>query len=113
MPTFYNGDPVMVDHTPGSAVAAGDVVIVDRSPRIAHSPIAANALGAVACHGGVYRNTADGAIANGRKVFWDNSAKKITLTATGNLVIGVSVSAAAADGDEIKFFHNPDGNAAA
>jgi predicted RecA/RadA family phage recombinase len=113
MPNLYAGNPIMVDHTPGTAVAAGAVVVVDRSPRIAHRDIAANTLGALAAKDGIYNFVADGAIANGRKVFWNAAASKVTLTATGNLVIGIAVTASGADGDTIYVLHEPDGNVAA
>lgn len=113
MAQLKNGDPVMVDHTPASAVAAGDVVVIDRSPMIAHRDIPANTLGAVAVHSGVYSELADGAIAAGRKVFWNNSTKRVTLTATGNLVLGIATTTTTGAGQTINFFHQPDGNAAA
>jgi predicted RecA/RadA family phage recombinase len=45
---FLHGDPLMIDHTPSSAVSAGDVVIVAGKACIAHTDIPADTLGAVA-----------------------------------------------------------------
>lgn len=36
---------------------------------------------------------ATGAITQGAKVYWDGAAKNVTTTATGNVLIGVAVSA--------------------
>ena len=33
--TFKHGDPLFVDYTPGSAVDAGDVVVIDSVPHVA------------------------------------------------------------------------------
>jgi len=41
---------------------------------------------------------ATGAITQGAKVYWDNTAKNVTTTASGNTLIGVAI-AAAASGD--------------
>ena len=106
---FVKGDPVMLDYTPGSAVDAGDVVVVGDLPLIAHQDIAANALGALAAGGGVYKVTADAAIAAGKKVWWNNTAKKVTETSAGNEEFGYLSpdSSAAADGDVVRVLHKP------
>lgn len=95
--TFVHGSPLMVDHTPSAAVAAGDVVVTGDVVRIAHSPIAANDLGALAAGGGVYRVPKDDstAISDGRKVYWDASNKEATETAIGNKPLGFVVGDAA------------------
>ena len=74
---------------------------------IAHSDIAASALGAVAAGGGVYSFTADAAIAAGKTVYWDAGASKVTETTTGNKRVGIVPpgSSAAADGDAILVYH--------
>lgn len=105
---LYHGDNViMADYTPGSAVTAGDVVVQSDIPTIAHLSIAASALGAMALAGGVYSVTADGAIAAGKLIYWDDTANKVTLTATGNKQFGYAATAAAADGDTIRALHHP------
>lgn len=111
---FRHGSPVMVDYTPsGSAVNAGDVVVVGNTPMIAHRDIADGVLGAMAAGGGVYRTTADGAIGQGVIVYWDDSEDKVSTTASSNTVFGITVSSAAADDDPIDVLHQPDGKAAA
>ena len=107
---LFHGSPTMVDHTPTSAVAAGDVVTVGDEIRIAHRDIAANELGALALgHGnGVYRvpkaTGASSAIAAGKKVYWDATNEVVT-TADGsgaNKVFGRTVGASV-DGDAFCF----------
>ena len=108
--TFYHGNPVYVDHTPTSAVAAGEVIVIGDQPFVAHVDIAADRKGALGSTDGVYILTADGAIGKGVKVYWDNAAKKATLTAAGNKQFGfvTADSSAAGDGDVIKVRHQPD-----
>lgn len=107
MAEFFHGSPTMVDHTPGSAVSAGDVVVTNDTPRVAHVDIAASTLGDLATGGGVYKMTADGAIGADKKVYWNAVASKVTLTAGSNKIFGVTTTAAAADGDPIYVRHDP------
>lgn len=96
---FLHGYPLMVDHTPGSAVAAGQVVVVSNTPYVAHLDIAANKLGALAARGGVYKGAAAAAVATkGIKIYWDDTANEFTATATGNKHFGFSAGASY-DGD--------------
>lgn len=105
--TFFHGEPLMIDYTPGSAVSAGDVVVQGDAPMIAHVDIAANRKGALALGGGVYKVAADGAIGILKRVFWDDSANKVTLTASGNKPFGWTITAASTDGDLIYVAHDP------
>lgn len=108
---FRHGDPLMVDYTPTAAdVAAGDVVVIGDLACIAHQKITKNTLGAVAAGGGVYRVTADGALSAGVKVYWDDTANKVTATSTNNKVFGYVApnNAASADGDQIDVIHAPE-----
>lgn len=104
---FRHGNPLMVDHTPGSAVTAGDVIVTADTPRIAHLDIAANALGALAACGGVYQCTGDAAIAADKKVYWDDTNNKVTETSTSNKAFGYTVTACSADGSTCDVIHNP------
>lgn len=111
---FLHGDPLMVDHTPSGAVAAGEVVVVGNTPRVAHLDIAANTLGALAAGGGVYQMLcASGAnVAAGKLVYWDNAANAFTETASGNLHFGFTVAAVTkATYGPVK--HDPNGEPAA
>jgi predicted RecA/RadA family phage recombinase len=104
---FLHGDPVMVDHTPGSAVAAGEVVVVGNTPLIAHAAIPAGTLGALATHGGVYQGLSGGAIGTNVLVYWDNSANRVTVTASGNLILGWSLNATAGAAEAVRVVHMP------
>jgi predicted RecA/RadA family phage recombinase len=105
--TLLHGDCVlMVDHTPGSAVSAGDVIVTNDSVRIAHSDIAANALGALAAGGGVYTVAGDAAIAADKVVRWDDTNNKVSETAVGT-VVGRTVTACAEDAALCAVIHDP------
>ena len=112
--TFVHGNPVMVDHTPSSAIAAGDTVLVGDEPRVAHNAIAANALGTLAAGGGVYdvdKETTN-PIADGVVLYFDNSAKKVTPDGPGSHKIwGRSVKAALAADTKVRALHDPSANA--
>lgn len=105
---FCRGNPTAsVPYTPNADIAAGKVVLQNDLVGISHLPIAADVQGSLRLGGGTYTVTADGAIGAGKKVYWDNTAKKITLTSSGNKVFGFSVTAAAADGDAVEALHWP------
>lgn len=106
---FRHGTPIMSDYTPGSAISAGDVVVVDDVPCIAHSDLVSGRLEAVAMRGGAYECAADAAIVAGSKVYWDDTNNKVTETATGNKGFGYieAGSSAAADGDKVNVIHAP------
>jgi predicted RecA/RadA family phage recombinase len=112
--TFRHGKPLMVDYTPGSDVSAGDIVLVGVIPFVAHSDINANVLGAVAARHGVYRLTAEGNLSPATKVYWDHTAKKITVTTNSgaNKHFGFILPSSdpAADGDPVDVVHDPDGS---
>jgi len=100
--TFVH-DGCAIDYTPGTAVAAGDVVVQGELIGIAKTPIAANALGALAVDGVFDLPKATGvstAIAAGVLVYWDVADGEATTDAdTGtNKLLGKTV-AAAADAD--------------
>lgn len=89
----------MIDYTPGSAVAAGQVVVQGHLVGIATRPIAAGALGALAVTG-VF-DVAKGAgtiFAAGARVFWDDTANLAVATsgAGANEYLGMAVAAAGA-----------------
>jgi len=106
--TFCRGDNLqMFDYTPGSAVTAGDVVLVGQIVGIAHLDIAANKLGALSAYGGSYICTGDAAIAAGINVYWDNTNDKVTATATGNKFFGVTVTACSGNNATCEVLHLP------
>jgi len=87
-----------VDYTPGSAVAAGDVVVQGELVGVARTPIAASALGSLAVAGVFDFTKATGggtAITAGANCYWDATNQRATTTSSGNKVIGKCVRAAA------------------
>jgi len=88
-----------IDYTPGAAVAAGDVVVLEDLIGVAKQPIAASALGALAV-AGVFdfpKATGGGSgIAAGATVYWDEGDQQAkTDSETGaNKLIGKTVAAA-------------------
>lgn len=89
-----------VDYTPGSTVAAGDVVVQGDLVGIAKGDIAAHQLGALAVEGVFDFTKATGvgtAIGVGTLVYWNDTTHQATTTATGNKLIGKCVRAAGDD----------------
>lgn len=91
-----------IDHTPGSDVTAGDVVVQGDLVGIAKLDIAAGTLGALAVTGvfDVPKATGTGeAIAAGVKVYWDatNSVATTDENAGVNTYLGKTVAAAGDD----------------
>lgn len=90
---FKHGNYRTVDHTPGSAVAAGAVVVIEDKSYICHRAIAADELGALAAHGGVYSVKATGGsggdvIAKGEKVYWNDGDNVAEEDSSGNVPLG-------------------------
>lgn len=104
---FIEGSVEMMDHTPGSAVTAGDVVAYGNGVAIAHTDIEASRLGALAIDGGQYDFTKDGTsgpvFAVGDGVFWDDTANE-AVTA-GALYIGKCTKAAGASDATVRVHH--------
>jgi len=97
MATFVH-DGSIIDHTPGSDVAAGAVVVQGELIGVAKVPIPANKLGALAVVGVFDFPKATGggtAITAGANCYWNAGAQQATTTATGNKLIGKCVRAAA------------------
>lgn len=81
----------MIDYTPGSAVSAGDVVVLGDHIGVALNDIAAGVKGALAVRGVFeFPKTAGGstAIAVGKTVYWDASGQVMTETSTSNTLAG-------------------------
>jgi predicted RecA/RadA family phage recombinase len=103
MATQYVQDGEFIDHTPGSAVAAGQVVIATDRVFVAPRPIAANTLGVLQTRG-VWRLPATAAETwtFGQKLYWDGGTGKLTNVAGALKVIGYANAAKAttvAEGD--------------
>ncbi len=90
----------VIPHTPSSAVAAGDVVVVGDVVAVATRPIAANELGALAVEGifefPKFTNSGDDEMTPGTKVYWDSNDEVITTTA-GSFKVAGYVTETAAD----------------
>ncbi len=98
----YVQDGDLIDYTPGSAVAAGDVVQVGKLVTVAPRPIAANALGAVAVEGVFFlpKPTGSGTdYAQGSKVYWYNSQ---AVTGVTGVQAGYVVAAPATTDTSVK-----------
>lgn len=88
-----------IDYTPGSAVAAGAVVVMGTvGIGVVQTALAANQLGALIVDGVVELPKASGAISAFAKVYWDATNSVATTTSSGNTLAGYAV-AAAASGD--------------
>ena len=118
--TFRHGAPIMIDYTPSAGdVSAGDVVIVGTVGSntggtgalacVAHVPIANNALGALACGGGVYDIICLQNSVIGTKVWWDDSTPtKVTTTSTNNAMFGIVVDNAGGGANSVcRVLHQP------
>jgi predicted RecA/RadA family phage recombinase len=91
----YYQDGDLINYTPGSAVAAGAVVVLADLITVAPRPIAANALGAVAVEGVFKLPKASGAISQGAIVYWNSTDGNVTTTSSGNKRAGKAAEAAA------------------
>ena len=97
----------MMDYTPGSNVAAGDVVVVGSIVGVSTRAITANILGALSIYGifNFAKSAGSGtAIAAGTKVYWDASNEVVTTTAGSNKCIGYTVEACTDDDTDVDVF---------
>lgn len=95
-----------LDYTPSSAVAAGDVVVLNDLVTVAPVAIPANKLGAVAVEGVWTLPKASGAIGQGAIVYWDATAGNITTTASTNKRAGKAAYAAASADTTVRVLIN-------
>lgn len=85
-----------IDYTPGTAVAAGDVVVVTDRVFVAPLAIAANNVGSLqTC--GVWKlaKKSGEAFTQGQKIYWDDTNDELTSTASTHKVAGYAAKAAA------------------
>lgn len=107
--SFKEGD--ILDHTPVSAIAQGDVVILGNGlVGIAVKDIAANTTGSIAIRGGFWCPKVTGQIAAFAQVYWDADADPlggtagsgaVTTTAAGNTALGHALLLAADTSQEV------------
>ncbi len=105
---LHSGTQHKVDHTPGSALTAGDVVEMGDFAFIVSVDIAASELGSVAAPSGTATyvapkaTTGGSALAVGTKVYWDGT--KVGTT-NSDPVMGIVVEAAADADATVKVLH--------
>lgn len=87
----------VMDHTAGSNISSGDLVVVGVRVGIAVADIASGAVGALEMEG-VFEmpKLASDNIAQGALVYWDATPGEITTTASGNTLVGYAFEAAGA-----------------
>lgn len=85
----------VIDYTAGSAIVAGQVLLVGARVGVALNPIANGAVGPVRMRGvfTVAKLSTDN-MAQGALVYWDNSNSRLTTTASGNTLAGYAAKAA-------------------
>lgn len=89
-------DGELLDYTPSSAVAAGDVVLLTDRVFVAPRAIPANTLGSVAtCGVFQIQKTTGEAWTMGQKLYWNAGTSKATTTSSTHKVIGYAAAAAA------------------
>lgn len=92
----FNSEGHHVDHTPTAAVTSGQVVLIGTRIGVAMADIAANATGALRVTGCFdLPKKAGDAPSQGAALYWDNTNKYFTTTASGNTYGGWAVKPAA------------------
>jgi hypothetical protein len=92
--TFRHGDPDTIPYTPGDGdKSPGQVILLGNTTGLTCGIVPANGilntkLGALDAGGGVYECINLNNAANYVKVYWDNSAKKVTTVTTNNALFG-------------------------
>ena len=85
----------VLDHTPGSAVANGRMVVIGARVGIALTAIAANTTGPLAVEGVfTYAKLSTDVMAQGALVYYDAANDRLTTTASGNTLAGFAATAA-------------------
>jgi predicted RecA/RadA family phage recombinase len=91
----YIQEGEVVTLTAPYAVSSGGGALVGALFGVAVTDVANGAEGEFSIEGVYTLPKATGALTQGAKVYWDNSAKKVTATATDNTLIGCALKAAA------------------
>lgn len=112
--TFRSGDPDRIPYTPsGGDLDGGDVVLLGNTTGLTCGIVPANGitnnrLGSLEAGGGVYDVVNLSNAANYAKVWWDNTAKKVTTTSTNNAQFGYIVGGGAGGANTTaQALHNP------
>src|SRR5262245_24613434 len=112
---FVHGEPTFADYTAGADILAGQVVPLGGATAgtiacgVAHHLIANGTLGALAIGGGVYKLTIATATVAWAKVYWDDTANKLTTTSTSNSFFGYTLAATTGANGTAEVLHSPYG----
>jgi len=90
-----SGERLQYSNTSGSTITSGTAVLVGKRLGVAAADIANNTTGVLAMRGVVNLpkdNTV--VVSQGALLYWDDSAKKLTTTVTGNTLAGFAHKAA-------------------
>lgn len=110
--TFRHGSPVMIDYTPTANSVNGDVLLLGNTTGltcgVAHQDLTNTVLASISSGGGVYDCVSLQNNANYTKVWWDDSANKVTTTSTNNALFGFIVSGGGAGANTtVSVLHKP------
>lgn len=110
---YRRGEYATADYTPGSDVAAGEIVTIGTSLAIAHQPIAANEKGTVAVGGGIYTvtmatGTNTSAIGALTTTYFDTTLNWARSGTNANtLRLGLALEAAGTSAASVEVLHVP------
>jgi len=95
MTTKYVMSGDVLDYVAGSAISAGQVLLIGVRIGVAMTAIANGATGAVAVEGvfTIAKLSTD-VVAQGDLLYWDNTNSRMTLTSAGNTLAGYAAKAA-------------------
>lgn len=89
----------VLDYTAGADITSGQMVLIGTKVGVAVTNIANGSQGAMAMEGVFsYAKLSTDAPAQGAALYWDNTNKRLTVSASGNTYAGYA-AAAAANGD--------------
>lgn len=94
MKNVYQAVGCTIEYTAGATIASGDGVLVGGILGVAVNSMVSGDVGTLAVEGVYSLPKATGAISQGAKVYWDNSAKNVTTTSGGNTACGFAWVAA-------------------
>jgi predicted RecA/RadA family phage recombinase len=92
--TYINAG-ITINHAPAAAVAAGAVALIGVRIGVAVEDVAATTSGVFYC-AGVFTipKLSTDVVAQGALLYWDNTNKRLTTTASGNTLAGRAYAAA-------------------
>jgi len=95
-----------IDYRPETSIAAGDIVVQDNLIGIARLDIEPDTLGSIAVSGVFDVTKTEVQIPVGAAVYWDETAKKATLTSESNRYLGKAILAADAAAETVRVLLN-------